>query len=495
MLPLVQQRGGGVERRRARGCTCPSPSSTRAAWRSRWRPAATRFGAGIAGHARCSSRSTSACARCTATRRAFACERWTPAAASPAAARRIERAARARRFRTRRRRRADDRHASSPRTSPSSPPSCARQPAAALAWACQRSSPMPWTASSARRGGNAARRTSCSSTSRCPRLPAWTSRASPAARCHVVFVTAYDQHAVQRFRAGSRRLRPEADLDRAPARDRAARCARGWARRRPASPTCSRLMRRARRRRRGYLRWINASRGAERPARDHRRGLLLPRRQQVHAVVSADDEALIRKPMKRARPRTRPRGLLADPSRRVVNANAIALAHRKLNGQFELRLKARQGDAGRQRGLRLSLSPDVGRPCARAASRSLLPRSRTGSLAQDDPGGLERVGDRRLARARAWTAEDGAAGADHHAARRSRAAAPTNVEQLLDRISANFGGQHRGDRAWATPTRPGLSARVACAGSATARRWCCSTAAGWPTTHSPAPAARPSTCT
>ena len=79
-------------------------------------------------------------------------------------------------------------------------------------------------------------------------------------RCHVVFVTAYDQYAVARLRAGRRRLRDQAVLRGAPRhRDHAPEGAH-----RAAPADLEGLLKALGERRRAsapYLRWINASQG------------------------------------------------------------------------------------------------------------------------------------------------------------------------------------------------------------------------------------------
>jgi DNA-binding LytR/AlgR family response regulator len=158
-------------------------------------------------------------------------------------------------------------------------------------------------------------------------------------RCHVVFVTAYDQYAVSAFEQGAvdyvmkpfnaGRLataiaRVRERLDSAPA---------------PLDGLLRTLAERAPKR--NYLRWINVSQGQNVRLVTTEEVCYFKADSKYTLVVTADAESLIRKPIKELVDELDPE--LFWPIHRgvVVNVNAIALAHRKLNGQFELRLKTR----------------------------------------------------------------------------------------------------------------------------------------------------------
>jgi len=111
-------------------------------------------------------------------------------------------------------------------------------------------------------------------------------------RCHIVFVTAYDQHTLAAFEQGARTTCSSRD---------AARLATTVARLkervgRPA-PAIEGLLRELGAPQRGFLRWINASHG---PAGASSRGrrVLFPGRQQVHAGGHRRGGIAIRKPIK-----------------------------------------------------------------------------------------------------------------------------------------------------------------------------------------------------
>jgi len=159
-------------------------------------------------------------------------------------------------------------------------------------------------------------------------------------RCHVVFVTAYDQHAVSAFEQGAvdyvmkpfsaarlataiSRLRER--LDAAPARLDG--LLKSLAERSP---------------KRGYLRWINASQGNNVRLVTADEICYFKADNKYTLVVTADSEALIRKPIKELIDELDPEVFWPIHRGVVVNVNAVALAHRRLNGQFELRLKARK---------------------------------------------------------------------------------------------------------------------------------------------------------
>ncbi len=158
-------------------------------------------------------------------------------------------------------------------------------------------------------------------------------------RCHIVFVTAYDEHAVTAFEQGAvdyvmkpfsaARLataitRVRARLDAAPA---------------DLSQILHALHDQAPKR--SYLRWINASQGQNVKLITTDEICYFKADSKYTLVVTAQSEAVIRKTIKELIDELDPEVFWPAHRGLVVNVNAIALAHRKLNGQYELRLKAR----------------------------------------------------------------------------------------------------------------------------------------------------------
>jgi DNA-binding LytR/AlgR family response regulator len=155
----------------------------------------------------------------------------------------------------------------------------------------------------------------------------------------VVFVTAYDQYAVAAFEQGaidyvmkpfniarlaSAVTRLKERLDATPADlDGLLRALAEAAPKRP------------------RLRWINASQGQTVRLITAEEVCYFKADSKYTLVVTADGEALIRKSIKELIDELDPE--LFWPIHRgvVVNANAISALHRKLNGQLEVRLKAR----------------------------------------------------------------------------------------------------------------------------------------------------------
>jgi len=159
-------------------------------------------------------------------------------------------------------------------------------------------------------------------------------------RCHVVFVTAYNQHAVSAFEQGA--------VDYVMKPFDAARLATAIARvreRLDAAPAQLEGLLQAlheRAPKRGYLRWVNASQGQNVRLITTDEICYFKADSKYTLVVTADAEAMIRKPVKELLEELDPEVFWPVHRGLVVNVNAIALAHRKLNGQYELRLKARK---------------------------------------------------------------------------------------------------------------------------------------------------------
>jgi DNA-binding LytR/AlgR family response regulator len=159
-------------------------------------------------------------------------------------------------------------------------------------------------------------------------------------RCHVVFVTAYDQYAVAAFEQGA--------IDYVMKPFSAARMASAVARvkeRLGHAPAHLEGLLRAlaeSQPKRPHLRWINASQGQNVRLITIDEVCYFKSDSKYTLVVTADCEALIRKPIKELLDELDPESFWPIHRGVVVNANAIAAVHRKLNGQLEVRLKARK---------------------------------------------------------------------------------------------------------------------------------------------------------
>jgi DNA-binding LytR/AlgR family response regulator len=160
-----------------------------------------------------------------------------------------------------------------------------------------------------------------------------------ASRCHVVFVTAFDQYAVEAFEQGAvdyvmkpisdarlfatvKRVRErlhEAPANAAPLLEHLAN--------REASPQ--------------YLRWINASLGAEIRIVTAEEVCYFRAEDKYTIVVTEKDEALVRRPLKDLVVRLDPSLFWQIHRSTVVNANAIAGVTRDFRGHLKVRLKQR----------------------------------------------------------------------------------------------------------------------------------------------------------
>ncbi len=158
-------------------------------------------------------------------------------------------------------------------------------------------------------------------------------------RCHVVFVTAFDQHAVSAFEQGA--------VDYVMKPFSAVRLATAIARvreRLDAAPAPIDEMLKAlgeRTAKRPYLRWVNASHGQNVRLITTEEICYFKADNKYTLVMTADSEALIRKSIKELIDELDPEVFWPIHRGVVVNVNAIALAHRKFSGQFEIRLKTR----------------------------------------------------------------------------------------------------------------------------------------------------------
>jgi len=161
-----------------------------------------------------------------------------------------------------------------------------------------------------------------------------------AGRCHVAFITSYDEHAVQAFEAGAmdyvlkpptaarlattvqrlkeRLQQPPLDLRRA---------LRELVERAPVAPR--------------YLQWINASRGAAVRLVTVEEILYFKSDQKYTLVVTPDTEALIRKTIKALAGELDPSMFWQVHRSTIVNVHAIDSVLRDESGTLTLRLKQR----------------------------------------------------------------------------------------------------------------------------------------------------------
>jgi DNA-binding LytR/AlgR family response regulator len=160
-----------------------------------------------------------------------------------------------------------------------------------------------------------------------------------AGRCHVVFVTAFDQYAVEAFETGAidylmkpinaarlfstvKRVQERLQQGPAPAAISVDRQA-------PQGPE------------RQYLRWINASRGADICIVTTEEVCYFKAEDKYTIVVTENAEALIRKPIKELIARLDPAIFWQIHRSTVVNVNAIAGVTRDFRGHLMVKLKQR----------------------------------------------------------------------------------------------------------------------------------------------------------
>jgi DNA-binding LytR/AlgR family response regulator len=157
-------------------------------------------------------------------------------------------------------------------------------------------------------------------------------------RCHVVFVTAYDAHAVAAFEQGviDYVLKPYDGARLALA------VRRVQERLKSAPPPLDGLLRElARAPAREYLRWINASQGQEVRLITVDEVCYFQSDTKYTRVVTAAGEALIRRSLKELLEELDPHHFWQIHRATVVNANAIAGVSRDFRGQVRVKLKAR----------------------------------------------------------------------------------------------------------------------------------------------------------
>ena len=156
-------------------------------------------------------------------------------------------------------------------------------------------------------------------------------------RCHVVFVTAFDQHAVAAFEQGA------ADYVLKPASPARLAITVSRLKERIGQPAASidGILRQLGTPKRSYLRWINASLGQV---------VRIITVDDIHyfeadskytRVVTAEGEALIRKPIRELADELDPGCFWQIHRSTIVNVNAIAGVVRDLRGRPQVRLKQR----------------------------------------------------------------------------------------------------------------------------------------------------------
>jgi DNA-binding LytR/AlgR family response regulator len=157
-------------------------------------------------------------------------------------------------------------------------------------------------------------------------------------RCHVVFVTAYDQHTLAAFEQGA------ADYLLKPVQP--ARLATTVARlkervgRPPAA--LEGLLRELGARASGYLRWINASQGQTVRVITVEDVCYFQADSKYTRVVTPEGESLIRKPIKELSQELDPASFWQIHRSTIVNVHAIAGVVRDLRGRTQVRLKRRE---------------------------------------------------------------------------------------------------------------------------------------------------------
>jgi DNA-binding LytR/AlgR family response regulator len=158
-------------------------------------------------------------------------------------------------------------------------------------------------------------------------------------RCHIVFITAYDAHAVEAFEHGAVDyvLKPYDDAR----LGQAVRRVKARLRAPPVSieAILDGLAERARPRE--HLRWINASVGAEVRLITVDEVCYFQADTKYTRVVTADGEALIRRSLKELAEELDPARFWPVHRSIIVNAEAVAGVSRDLAGGMKLRLKGR----------------------------------------------------------------------------------------------------------------------------------------------------------
>ena len=158
-------------------------------------------------------------------------------------------------------------------------------------------------------------------------------------RCHIVFVTAYDQHTLTAFEQGA--------VDYVLKPVQAARLATTVARLkervgRPASSVAGLLRELGSGPQRGFLRWINASQGQAVRIITVEDVCYFHADSKYTRVVTPEGESLIRKPIKELTQELDPSSFWQIHRGTIVNVHAISGVVRDLRGRTQVRLKKRE---------------------------------------------------------------------------------------------------------------------------------------------------------
>ena len=157
-------------------------------------------------------------------------------------------------------------------------------------------------------------------------------------RCHVVFVTAYDQHTLAAFEQGA------ADYVLKP--PNAARLATTVARLKERigrqAPALDGLLRELGGAQRGFLRWINASHGQTVHVITVDDVCYFQADTKYTRVVTATEESLIRKPIRELCEELDPASFWQIHRSTIVNVHAVAGVVRDLRGRTQVRLRRRE---------------------------------------------------------------------------------------------------------------------------------------------------------
>ncbi len=157
-------------------------------------------------------------------------------------------------------------------------------------------------------------------------------------RCHIVFVTAYDQHTLAAFEQGAADylLKPVTTARLATTvmrlKERVGRPA----------PALEGLLRELGGGQRGYLRWINASQGQTVRVITVDDVCYFQADSKYTRVVTPEGESLIRKPIKELSQELDPASFWQIHRSTIVNVHAIAGVVRDLRGRTQVRLKRRE---------------------------------------------------------------------------------------------------------------------------------------------------------
>ncbi|TRZ66980.1 MAG: DNA-binding response regulator [Rhodocyclaceae bacterium] len=154
-------------------------------------------------------------------------------------------------------------------------------------------------------------------------------------RCHIVFVTAYDQHAVEAFEQGAADyvLKP-VSLARL-----ATTVTRLKERIRQPAASIDGVLDQLAAPPKGYLRWINASQGTMVKIITVDDVQYFQADSKYTLVVTGDGESLIRKPIKELVEELEPSSFWQIHRSTIVNVNAIAGIVRDMRGHAQVRLK------------------------------------------------------------------------------------------------------------------------------------------------------------